>query len=285
VDPEYKELSVNQQCKILGIARSTYYYKSVTARDECDIEDLKLILNVLNDKPFYGYRKISVELKYKTPRLTRKRVRRIMRCFGLRAIFPGKNLSKARQEHKKYPYLLRGMDIRYPNQVWASDITYIKMPKGYVYLVVILDLYSRKVLSWRISNTLDSSFCIDALEIAIEQFGIPAIFNTDQGCQYTSDAFINVLKRHNIRISMDGKGRALDNIYVERLWRSLKYEDIYLRSYESVAELRSGIDRYFKFYNTERFHQSHNYLTPELMYESFSEREEIALVTMMKMIA
>ena len=183
-------------------------------------------------------------------------------------------LSKARKEHKKYPYLLKDKIIRYPNQVWASDITYLRLPGGNAYLVVILDLYSRKVLSWRLSNTLDADFCVDALEEAIETYGEPAIFNTDQGSQFTSDKFISVLEDHHIEISMDGKGRALDNIYVERLWRSLKYEDIYLKSYETMRELRDGITKYFVFYNTERFHQSHEYLTPEVMYKSFSREED-----------
>jgi putative transposase len=269
VDPDYKKLSVTKQCKILGLSRSKHYYKPREIREEKDLVDLKLILAELKDKPFYGYRKISKQLIMDNPDLTWKRVRRIMHRFGFKALFPRRNLSKARHEHKKYPYLLRGKEIRYPNQVWASDITYIKLPRGHVYLVIILDLYSRKVLSWRISNTLDSAFCVAALEEAIENFGIPAIFNTDQGCQFTSDQFISVLKGHDIRISMDGKGRALDNIYVERLWRSLKYEDIYLKDYQSVIELRTGLERYFHFYNTERFHQSHDYLTPEVMYESF----------------
>lgn len=263
------ELSVSKQCKILNISRSVYYYTSESKKEEQDIADLQLILETLNRIPFYGYRKISLELIISNPHMTRKRVRRLMRRFGLCAIYAKKNLSKARKNHKKYPYLLSGMQIRYPNQVWASDITYIKIGGSFIYLVVILDLYSRKVLSWRLSNTLDSTFCIEALEEAISIFGIPAIFNTDQGCQFTSDAFIAVLKQHQIRISMDGQGRALDNIYVERLWRSLKYEDIYIKSYETVLELKEGVKKYFQFYNQERFHQSHDYLTPEKMYESF----------------
>jgi putative transposase len=278
VDEKNQEITVKKQCELLEISRSTYYYKCRTEEEDQGVEDLKLILAVLKEIPFYGYRKISKQLQGDHPHLTRKRVRRIMKKFGLRAIYAKRNLSKARQEHKKYPYLLRGKQIRHPNQVWASDITYIRLASGYVYLVVIIDLFSRKVLTWRISNTLDAEFCIAALEEAIEEFGIPAIFNSDQGVQYTSDAFISVLESYNIQISMDGKGRALDNIYVERLWRTLKYEDIYLKSYETVGELRAGLSRYFKFYNTKRFHQSHDYLTPEIMYESFSVREELRMV-------
>lgn len=277
MDPKYKKLPVAKQCKLLGISRTAVYYTPATVREEQDLADLKLILDVLRKIPFYGYRKISRQLLPENPHMTRKRVRRIMHRFGLRAIYAKMNLSKRRQDHKVYPYLLRDKEIRYPNQVWASDITYIRVPGGHVYLVVILDLYSRKVLSWRLSNTLDTDFCIETLEEAIELFGVPAIFNSDQGCQYTSDRFIEKLNQHHIRISMDGKNRALDNIYVERLWRSLKYEDIYLKSYESVLELKKGIHNYFDFYNTERFHQSHDYRTPEEMYESFSVREDFIM--------
>ena len=259
----------------MGISRGSFYHRYNEEQEDGDIADLQLILEVMQKLPFYGYRKVSRQLIGENPHLTRKRVRRIMRRFGLSALYAKPQLTMARKEHKKYPYLLGGKVIRYPNQVWASDITYCRLAGGHVYLVVVLDLYSRKVLSWRLSNSLDAAFCVDALEEAIAVYGTPAIFNTDQGCQYTSDAFIEVLNRHHIEISMSGKGRALDNVYVERLWRSLKYEDIYLKSYESMADLKAGIGRYFEFYNTERFHQSLDYLTPEIMYESFSRREDI----------
>ena len=277
MDAGYNGLSIAMQCRLLGISRSSYYHQTKENQEDCDVADLKLILEVLRELPFYGYRKVSHKLKDAHPHLTRKRVRRIMRRFGLRALYAKPRLTVPRKGHKKYPYLLSGKVIRYPNQVWASDITYIRLPDGHVYLAVILDLYSRRVLSWRLSNTLDAEFCVEALEEAIELYGIPAIFNTDQGCQYTSEAFIGVLEKHNIEISMSAKGRALDNVYVERLWRTLKYEDIYLKSYETMTELRAGIKRYFEFYNTERFHQSHSYLTPDVMYESFSRREEQSL--------
>tara|TARA_Y100000031_G_C8189809_1_gene370834 strand:- start:104 stop:946 length:843 start_codon:yes stop_codon:yes gene_type:complete len=278
VEASYKGLSVAMQCRLLGISRNSYYYQAKEIQEDRDVADLQLILEVLRELPFYGYRKISFKLKSAGhPHLTRKRVRRIMRRFGLRALYARPRLTVPRKEHKKYPYLLTGKEIRYPNQVWASDITYCRLPGGHVYLAVILDLYSRKVLSWRLSNTLDAEFCVEALEEAIEVYGVPAIFNTDQGCQYTSEAFVGVLKRHKIEVSMSAKGRALDNVYVERLWRTLKYEDIYLKSYETMTDLRVGVTRYFKFYNTERFHQSHCYLTPDVMYESFSKREEHSL--------
>lgn len=257
----------------MDISRASHYYKPQRANEQQDIEDLQLILDVLNTIPFYGYRKISRQLLPEHPHLTRKRVRRIMNRFGLMAIYPKINLSKARKEHKKYPYLLSGKQISYPNQVWATDVTYIRLSGGFVYLVAILDLYSRKVLSWRLSNSMDADFCVEALEEAILLYGEPAIFNTDQGSQFTSSAFTGVLKDHGIRISMDGKGRALDNIFVERLWRTLKYEDIYIKSYENMIELKQGIRRYFDFYNNERFHQSLGYATPEDMYESFSEKD------------
>ena len=266
---------MSRQCELLDISRTAYYYSLQKQQEDRDISDLKLILDTLREIPFYGYRKISRKLLSEHPGMSVKRVRRIMRRFGARAIYAKANLSAARKENKKYPYLLKNKIIRYPNQVWASDITYIRLPGGYVYLTVILDLYSRKVLSWRLSNTPDADFCIDALEEAIEVYGEPAIFNTDQGSQFTSDRFTKVLKEHCIEISMDSKGRALDNIYVERLWRSLKYEDIYLKSYETMGELKKGIKRYFMFYNTERFHQSLEYLTPEIMHESFSTRKDL----------
>lgn len=278
VEPNHPGLSVVEQCRVLDISRSSYYYERRADRAESDLEDLKLILGVLTDIPFYGYRKVARGLQGEHPHMSRKRVRRIMRRFGLRALYPGPSLSQPRKGHKKYPYLLRGKQIRYPNQVWASDLTYIRLPGGFVYLVAIVDLYSRKVLSWRLSNSMDPSFCVAALEEAIESYGEPAIFNTDQGSQFTSDAFIAVLSEHSIEISMDGKGRALDNVYVERLWRSLKYEDIYLHSYETMPDLREGVERYFRFYNTERFHQSLDYQTPEEMHRSFVSENPLPLV-------
>ena len=232
---------MKRQCDLLGISKTAYYYSPRTEKENKDVSDLKLILATLQKIPFYGYRKISRQLLSGHPHMSRKRVRRIMKRFGLRAIYAKRGLSGACRQHKKYPYLLEGKIVRHPNQVWASDITYLALPGGKVYLAVILDLYSRKVLSWRLSNTLDADFCVDALEEAISLYGEPEIFNTDQGSQYTSDKFISVLKSHHIEISMDGRRRVFDNIYVERLWRSLKYEDIYLKSYESIKELTDGI--------------------------------------------
>jgi putative transposase len=225
---------------------------------------LQAILEELEKHPFYGYRKIALALK--DLYVTRKQIRRIMKKAGLQAIYPKKRLSKPIKWHIKYPYLLRNKKIWLPNQVWATDITYIKLKGGTVYLAAIIDLYSRKILSWRISNTMDASFCIEALEDAIKEYGVPAIFNTDQGSQFTSDAFIDVLNKHLIAISMDGVKRFVDNIYVERFWRSLKYEEIYLNEYESVTMLKEGIRKYVIFFNTERFHQSLDYETPDEKY-------------------
>lgn len=265
------QLTIKRQCELLGISRASYYYKADTVKNNGELKILQAIREELNRHPFYGYRKIAKALKDMD--VTRKQIRRIMKKAGLRAVYPGKRLSIPIKMHKKYPYLLRGKEIWFPNQVWATDITYIKLSGCHVYLVAIVDLFSRKVLSWRLSNTLDTEFCISALEEAIDMYGVPAIFNTDQGSQFTSDAFTDKLKAHGIRISMDGKGRALDNIYVERLWRSLKYEEIYLNEYRTMEVLKSAIKKYFNFYNTARFHQSLEYLTPDEMYYSvFNEQ-------------
>lgn len=198
--------------------------------------------------------------------VNRKRVQRLMQKLGLAGMAPGPNTSKAHPQHKVYPYLLRGVDVVRPNQVWSTDITYIRLPRGFVYLVAIIDWYSRKVLSWRLSNTMDASFCVDSLEEAIKAYGKPEIFNTDQGAQFTSDSFTGVLHKNNIKISMDGRGRALDNIFVERLWRSVKYEEVYLKKHENMQELMMGLTHYFMFYNAERKHQSLGYQTPDKVY-------------------
>jgi len=253
----------------LGISRSAYYYRIKDKNDQDDFLIYLDILEVLKKYPFYGYRRVAKELN--DNELTVKKIRRIMRKCGLQAIYPQKRLKITSKYHEKYPYLLKDKKVWLPNQVWVTDITYIKLKGGTVYLVAIIDLYSRKVLSWRISNTMDVRFCLEALEEAIMLYGIPAIFNTDQGSQFTSDAFIKKLESFDIRISMDGVRRFADNIYVERFWRSLKYEDIYLNCYETVVELKDGLKKYFNFFNSKRFHQSLEYVTPdEKYYEKFS---------------
>ena len=268
IDPSHKHLSISKQCQLIGRSRSHHYYKRRMERTE-DIQQKMKIKELFLKYPFYGYRKQVLELEKEGVFTTTKRVRRLMHEMGLKALSPRQMTSAPRKENPVYPYLLKGKRIRYPNQVWATDLTYLKLEIGFVYLIAIMDLYSRKVLSWRLSLSMDADFCIDALKDALARYGVPAIFNTDQGSQFTSYNFIKVLKDAGIQISMDGQGRWRDNIYVERFWRSLKYEDIYLRSYDSVKEMKKGLSRYFRFYNTQRFHQSLDYRTPDEMYKSF----------------
>jgi putative transposase len=258
-------LSVSRQCALLDLPRSTFYHVPEPVSD-ADLALMALIDRCHLVHPYYGSRRIRDWLEDEGHRVNRKRVQRLMRTMGLAALYPKRNLSLANQAHKVYPYLLRGLVIDRPNQVWATDITYIPMARGFVYLVAIMDWYSRRVLSWRVSNTLDTSFCIDALNEAIDIHGAPAIFNTDQGSQFTSEEFTGVLKQYDIRISMDGKGRWVDNVFVERLWRSVKYEEVYLRAYESIGDARDSLVRYFAFYNAKRRHQSLDRQTPDSVY-------------------
>jgi len=269
-------LPVISKCDLLSIKRSTLYYKSVHR----DLSEQELELRGLIDRihlkyPFMGSRRIVDQLEIAGQDVGRTRVRRLMRQMHISAIYPKPNTSRPCKAHHIYPYLLRNLTIDHPNQVWASDITYIPMRKGFVYLVVIMDWYSRRILSWRLSNSLDSTFCVEALQEAIERFGAPDIFNTDQGSQFTCDDFIEKLKAADIRISMDGRGRWVDNVFVERLWRSLKYEEVYLKAYETVPEARSGIGAWIEFYNFERRHQSLNRRTPD---QVFNEKPEQTLV-------
>ena len=260
-------LPIKSQCYLAGVARSTFYTTDIAIEpDEYELLLLAEIDAEYTNHPFYGSRKMVVYLRNKGHIINRKRVQRLMGILCLSAIAPGPNTSKAHPENKIYPYLLRGLEVTYPNHVWSTDITYINLEKGFAYLTAVIDWYSRKVLSWQISNTLDSVFCVDCLEEAIRKYGNPLIFNTDQGSQFTSAVFTNLLKTNKIKISMDGRGRALDNIFVERLWRNVKYEDVYLKGYSSIPELQIGLLEYFKFYNTERFHQSLGYSTPDKVY-------------------
>lgn len=237
---------------------------------EQDLELLRLIDEQYTRRPFYGSRKIVTFLQTQGHLVNRKRVQRLMRVLGLAGMAPGPNTSRPQPQHKVYPYLLRGVAVARPNQVWSTDITYIRLAHGFVYLVAVIDWYSRKVLSWRISNTMDTAFCVDCLEEALQRHGNPEIFNTDQGSQFTSDAFTGALKSRGIAISMDGRGRALDNIFVERLWRSVKYEDVYLKGYRNAMELMLGLTEYFVFYNDERPHQSLGNRTPAVVYMTAS---------------
>ena len=269
IDPEQPELSVRRQCELLRVSRSGLYYEpEPTSPDELAL--MRRIDELHLKYPFYGSRKLSDVLRKEGHEANRKRIQRLMRLMGLEAMVPKPNTSEPHPEHVKYPYLLRGLAISKVNQVWATDITYIPMKAGFVYLVAIMDWYSRRVLSWRLSNTLDTSFCVDALEEAFERFGQPEIFNTDQGSQFTSDDFTTPLRDRGIAISMDGKGRCLDNVFVERLWRSVKYEEVYLHAYADVAEARAGIGRYLAFYNDERAHQALGYQTPAAFYRGLA---------------
>jgi len=249
---------------LLDISRSSLYYQPVGISEE-DLTLMKLIDRQYMATPFYGARKITVWLKSQNYGVNRKRVRRLMRTMRLKAIYRRPRTSKPAPGHKIYPYLLCGMKITRPNQVWAADITYIPMARGFLYLVAIIDWYSRYVLAWRLSNTLDADFCVEALEEALKK-GRPDIFNTDQGSQFTGEAFTGLLEQHGARISMDGKGSYNDNLFIERLWRTVKYEEVYLKAYQDGREARIGLDNYFRFYNTERPHQTHGYRTPAEVY-------------------
>jgi len=244
-------VSVRRQCQLLGLPRSSLYYTPVGESAE-EIELMNRIDALHLQFPFYGSRKFTVVLCKEGLRVNRKRVQRLMRKMGIEAMVPKPDLSRPNVQHEKYPYLLRDLTIDRPNQVWATDITYIPMAVGFGYLVAIIDWYSRRVLSWRLSNTMDTRFCVEALHEALEKFGTPQIFNTDQGSQFTSKEFTQVLKDRGIAISMDGRGRWVDNVFIERLWRSLKVEEVYLHAYRSLLEARKGISAYFSFYNHER---------------------------------
>jgi len=262
-------LAITRQCTLAGVARSTVYAPLLIAvPDEQELLFLAMIDAEYTRHPFYGIRKMVVHLRVIGHSVNRKRVQRLMGILGLAGMAPGPNTSLPHLQHKIYPYLLRGVIVKRPNQVWSTDITYIRLARGFVYLTAVIDWYSRKVLAWRLSNTLDSGFCVDCLEQSLHAYGTPEIFNTDQGCQFTSEAFTGVLKSHDIAISMDGRGRALDNIFVERLWRSVKHEDVYLKGYVNMPELQLGLTEYFEFYNTERTHQSLSYNTPDQVYQT-----------------
>jgi len=264
IDPNHC-LPITRQCELLELNRSTYYYPTAEVSAE-DLELMRRIDEMHLQRPFYGSRRIRDWLQDEGQDINRKRVQRLMRQMGIMALYPKPRTSRPGKGHKIYPYLLRDLRIDRPNQVWASDICYIPMAQGFAYLVAIIDWHSRKVLSWRLSNMLDSDFCVEALEEALQRYGTPEIFNTDQGAQFTSEAFTDVLKDADVAISMDGKGRWIDNVFVERLWRSVKYEDVYLKAYETLAQARAGIGEYFAFFNAERRHQSLDRHTPNQVY-------------------
>jgi putative transposase len=273
LDCQHPSLSVARQCALLEISRSGVYYQPA-GTSENDLALMKLIDCQYLETPFYGARRMAVWLKSKGHQVNRKRVRRLMRLMGLKTIYRRPRISKPASGHRVCPYLLRSMRITRANQVWAADITYIPMARGFLYLVAVIDWYSRYVLSWRLSNTLDVDFCADALKEALSK-GRPDIFNTDQGAQFTSEHFAGLLDRCGIRVSMDGKGSYSDNLFIERLWRTVKYEEVYLKAYRDGREARANIGEYFRFYNNERPHQSLGYRTPaEVYYSTMMEESD-----------
>jgi len=265
IDPSEPNVSVMRQCQLLHISRATFYYKHKPVKAE-DLELMRLIDEQYLKTPSWGSRSMRNHLRRLGLRINRKKVQRLIRLMGLEAIYPKPKTSRPHPQHKVYPYLLKNLKIDHCDQVWAADITYIPMNRGFMYLVAVMDWHSRKVLSWRLSNTLDSDFCVEAVAEAVSRYGKPEIFNTDQGAQFTSDAFTSLLKEYEINISMDGRGRVQDNIFIERLWWTLKYQYLYLWSFDNGAELRKGLEQWFNFYNWERSHQALDNLTPDEVY-------------------
>lgn len=271
MDADDPQLSVSAQCELLGLARSTYYFEPAR-ESEMNLALMRQIDAQYLKTPFYGSRRMALELSTPEKPVNRKRVQRLMQIMGIEAIYPRPKTSQASAEHAVYPYLLRGLTIDRANQVWCADITYLPLARGFMYLVAVMDWHSRHVLAWRVSNSLDTAFCVEALEGALAR-GRPEIFNTDQGSQFTSRAFTSVLQANRIAISMDGRGRALDNVFIERLWRTVKYEEVYLKEYASVADLIEGLEAYFAFYDYRRRHQALENRTPHEVYQaSLAER-------------
>lgn len=268
----HPELSIRQQCRLLGVNRSSLYYEPA-GDSKLNLELMGRIDEVFTQRPFLGSRKLTERLKADGYEVNRKRVQRLMRKMGICAVYPKPRTSKAAPNHRIYPYLLRDIVVTEVNQVWCSDITYIGLRRGYLYLVAVMDWFSRYVLSWQLSNTLEEFFCVSALENALMS-GKPMIFNTDQGSQFTGRGFTGTLDAAGVRISMDGRGRWMDNVFIERLWRSLKYEEVYLKDYDSVVEVEEGLGDWFEFYNNERQHQGLSYKTPAQVYREGRDRSE-----------
>jgi putative transposase len=265
IEPKHRKISVRRQCQLLALPRSSLYYLVQPESDD-DLRLMREIDELHMLYPFFGSRQVMRWLRRQGESINRKRVQRLMRLLGLEAIYRKPNLSRANAAHRIYPYLLRNLTVDRANQVWATDITYIPVQGGYAYLCAVIDWHSRCVLAWELSNTLDATFCVRALERALAEHGTPEIFNTDQGCQFTSTEFTSVLLAHRIQISMDGKGRCLDNVFVERLWRTVKYEEIYIKSYNTLLDAHAHLQIYFSFYNQERPHSIHDGATPAEVY-------------------
>lgn len=272
VEPENKKISIVRQCELLGLNRTTFYYRRQAARKE-DAVLMRLIDEQYTETPFYGYRKMTVYLQQLGYSVNHKRVRRLMNALGLEAIYPKPDLSKPAKEHLRFPYLLRGVEIGYSNQVWATDITYIRLNGGFIYLLVIMDWYSRFVIEFEVSNSLESAVFVETLKRALAK-GKPEIFNSDQGSQFTAVEWLKILETNRIQISMDSRGRCFDNIFVERLWRSVKQEEVYLTEYEDVWEAEQCLKKYFDFYNHRRPHQSLGYKTPSEVYQAGPQNKE-----------
>jgi len=264
IEADHPQLSVRRQCQLLGLNRASLYYQPAAETAE-NLRLMRLLDQEYTAHPFLGSRRLTAWLNEQGEAVNRKRVQRLLRLMGLEAIYPKPRLSAARAGHRVYPYLLRDVTIQRPDQVWSTDITYVPLACGFMYLAAILDWFSRYVLAWRLSNTLDGSFCLEMLEEALSR-GRPEVFNTDQGVQFTASAWTGRLESAGVAVSMDGRGRCLDNVFVERLWRTVKYEDIDLRGYEAVPELLQGLGRYFPYYNEERLHQALDYRTPAAVY-------------------
>lgn len=267
-------ISLVSQCHLLSLHRSGLYYQPVAVAHE-DLALMSLLDKQYLKTPFYGYRKMTKFLQGQAYQVNHKRVRRLMQLMGLEAIYCRPHTSAPNKAHQIYPYLLKGLTITKVNQVWATDITYVPMERGFMYLMAIIDLYSRYVLEWSVSNTMEAEWCVQTLQIALSKHGKPDLFNTDQGSQFTAELFVGVLLANGIQPSMDGKGRAIDNIFVERLWRSVKYEDIYLKAYTDGWQLEEGMSSYFRFYNQERIHQSLDYQTPQMVYHQAKALKKI----------
>ena len=270
IDTSHTEpLSIQRQCDLLGIARSTFYYEPVPA-NERDLDIMRAIDELHLDYPFFGYRRLTSHLEHCLSTdympVNTKMIRRLMKIMDIQTLYPKRNLSKSHPDHQVFPYLLRNVPITHIRQVYSTDITYVPMAKGFMYLTAVIDWYSRFILAWRLSNTLNTDFCLQVVQQAFDNYGTPEIFNTDQGCQYTSKDFVNLIKDHKVKFSMDGKGRALDNVYIERAWRNTKQEHIYIYAHETGIELHKGLSQYYDFYNYKRKHQALNDMTPNQIF-------------------
>lgn len=267
IDTDHPKLSVSRQCELLELPRSSYYHKPAPESAQ-NLGLMRLIDELYLQHPFYGSRQMCCALRLEGHQVNRKRVQRLMRQMGLEAIYRKPRLSTPHPEHRIYPYLLRDLEVDRPNQVWATDITYLPVEGGFIYLCAVIDWFTRRVLAWELSNTLDATFCVQAVQRARDEFGKPEIFNTDQGCQFTSEEFTKPLLAAKVKLSMDGKGRCLDNVFIERLWRSLKYEEVYLRAYTCAVDAHAHLSAYFDFYNHRRPHSALGGLPPDQVYRA-----------------